>query len=305
MGAWSTLVRPFTLLPPAIGMASGALCAIGLGAVPETHDGWTIAWHLLLGAAMAATLNAASNVWNQIEDLRLDRVNKPARPLVTGAISVPAARRFAFALYALAIGLACLIRPAGVPELAIIVIPTAIITWAYSSPPLRLRRSWWGGPLAIAIPRGGLLKLAGWASVAPIAGHEEPWAIAGIFFLFVLGAGPTKDFGDMRGDGEGGCSSLPLRFGPRRAACIMAPFYVLPWLGFGLLPTLFPQDGLNTTAVLVVAGWLTARGLLTAFWLVRRAERLTDPARSRAEWINLYVLMMEAQIGTALVFFIR
>ena len=37
---------------------------------------------------MAATLNAASNVLNQVHDLDLDRINKPERPIPSGAVSI-------------------------------------------------------------------------------------------------------------------------------------------------------------------------------------------------------------------------
>ena len=42
---------------------------------------------VVLGSLCASFLNAASNALNQIYDLEIDRVNKPNRPLVTGALS--------------------------------------------------------------------------------------------------------------------------------------------------------------------------------------------------------------------------
>ena len=77
--------------------------------------------------------------------------------------------------------------------------------------------------------RGGLLKVAGWSFVASVA-IGEPWAIGGVFALFLLGATSTKDFSDMVGDREHGWITLPIRFGVARAARMMAPFFVLPWL---------------------------------------------------------------------------
>ncbi|HEX4568586.1 MAG TPA: hypothetical protein VH138_18270, partial [Vicinamibacterales bacterium] len=62
--------RPFTLLAPALGFASGA--ATAAGAFPRET------WHLrlvvypLIGLTMAAVLNAASNALNQIYDLEID-----------------------------------------------------------------------------------------------------------------------------------------------------------------------------------------------------------------------------------------
>ena len=50
-----------------------------------------------------ALLNAASNVLNQYYDIENDRLNKPDRPLVAGAISMRAGWWYAMALYAAAV----------------------------------------------------------------------------------------------------------------------------------------------------------------------------------------------------------
>ena len=83
-------------------------------------------------------------------------------------------------------------------------------------------------------PRGCLLKVAGWTLVAS-AFSAEPWAIGSIFGLFLLGATSTKDFSDVAGDRAGGCMTLPVKYGNRKAVAIISPFFVLPWL---LLPVL-------------------------------------------------------------------
>jgi len=79
--------RPFTLLPPALGVVSGAVTAWG---AHGTRDAVTLAAFLpvLWGALMAAVLNSASNAINQIYDLDIDRVNKPKRPLPSGALTM-------------------------------------------------------------------------------------------------------------------------------------------------------------------------------------------------------------------------
>ena len=83
--------------------------------------------------------------------------------------------------------------------------------------------------MTIAIPRGCLLKVAGWTLVAS-AFSAEPWAIGSIFGLFLLGATSTKDFSDAEGDRAGGCVTLPVKYGNRSAVAIISPFFVLPWL---------------------------------------------------------------------------
>ena len=78
-----------------------------------------------------------------------------------------------------------------------------------------------------------LLKVAGWSTVKTIVG-VEPWYIGAIFGLFLLGAASTKDFADIEGRPRRRLQdpAHPLR-GRRRAAWIIAPFFVLP---FFLIP---------------------------------------------------------------------
>ena len=311
------LLRPFTLLPPLLGMLSGAASALGAGRAEVDALRGTL--FVVCGALMAATLNGASNVLNQVHDLELDRVNKPERPLPAGELTVAAARRFARALYLVSIVLAFLILPAGFPEVGVIVLLTAGLTWAYSSPPLRLRSSWWAGPLVIAIPRGGLLKVAGWGTLAPVFSDREPWILGALFFLLILGAAPTKDFEDMEGDRRFGASSLPLRFGPRRAALLMAPFYVMPWIALAVLPRIDlvidehnridphridlvgrPLLSLAIGPATIAAVLLGGHGLVTAVLLVVRAGR--PGGLGRGAWRNLYLLMMEAQVALAVLY---
>ena len=79
-------------------MVSGALSAAGAGRA--TVSGARAVALVAVGSLMAATLNAASNVLNQVHDVALDRVNKPERPIPSGAVSVGAARKLALGLYA-------------------------------------------------------------------------------------------------------------------------------------------------------------------------------------------------------------
>ena len=80
--AFLELSRPFTLVAPALGFASGA--ATAAGAVPREVFSRDLVLFPLIGLTMAAVLNAASNALNQIYDLEIDRVNKPRRPLPSG-----------------------------------------------------------------------------------------------------------------------------------------------------------------------------------------------------------------------------
>ena len=68
-----------------------------------------------------------------------------------------------------------------------------------STPARRTKQRGIWANVTIAIPRGVLLKVAGWSCVKTVIG-VEPWFIGMIFGLFLLGASTTKDFADMPGD---------------------------------------------------------------------------------------------------------
>ena len=245
MRKYVTLARPFTLLPPLFGIISGSVCAWGSAHNPDPHRQLTasVVLTVVLGSLCASFLNAASNGINQIYDLEIDRINKPKRPLVTGEISMRDAWLFTWVMYVLAIVPTWLVvvypyttwgakflAPLPAHECFFIYIVGMIFTFIYSAPAFgRTKRHAIGANVTIAIPRGCLLKVAGWTMVAR-ALVAEPWFIGSIFMLFLLGAASTKDFSDIEGDRAGGCRTLPIRYGVKRAAYMIAPFFVFPWL---------------------------------------------------------------------------
>ena len=103
MKPYLALARPFTLLPPLLGIVSGAICAWGSAHNPDPSRAVTssVVMTIVLGSICAAFLNAANNALNQIYDLEIDRINKPRRPLVTGEVSGRGAWIFTWVTYAI------------------------------------------------------------------------------------------------------------------------------------------------------------------------------------------------------------
>src|SRR5215204_2700555 len=100
-GVLFELARPFTLVAPALGFASGA--ATAAGALPREVFSIDLLIFPLAGLCMAAVLNAASNALNQIYDLEIDRINKPRRPLPSSRLSLAEAWLFTAGGYAVAL----------------------------------------------------------------------------------------------------------------------------------------------------------------------------------------------------------
>ena len=295
--AYLDLARPFTLVAPALGFMSGALTAIG-AAPPEP---WSPALLVppLIGSAMAALLNAGNNALNQIYDLEIDRVNKPKRPLTSGRLTIAQAWRFTNATYALALVLAWLVAPGGRHECFVLVAIAVVFTYIYSVPPLRTKRLGIWANVTIAIPRGVLLKVAGWSSVKTIVG-VEPWYIGAIFGLFLLGATTTKDFADMEGDRRGGCRTLPIEYGVRRAAWMISPSFVVPWLMISIGAWRHVLTG-NVVLLHVLGVVMTVYGLYVLYLMLRRPEDLAVE-ENHVSWAHMYRMMFVAQIGFALAY---
>jgi 4-hydroxybenzoate polyprenyltransferase len=289
LGTLLELSRPFTLIAPVVGAGSGAVtaaCALG---VPLPVRG------VLLALASACCATGASNAWNQAFDAEIDRVNKPFRPIPSGRATERAAMRWGDAL-----ALAALLLGALVSVGFLVCVGVGVLgTWIYSAPPFRTKRLTWGALLTIAIPRGLLVPVAGWAVVGdPLV--VEPWALGAVVGLFVFGAAATKDFADVVGDRAHGCRTLPVVWGERRAALFIAPFL---WAPFVLYP-LFASVGLLSApriglAALALA--LSAFGLWTASLLLKDPSSLASE-KNHPAWRNMYLLLQASHVGVMVVY---
>jgi geranylgeranylglycerol-phosphate geranylgeranyltransferase len=315
------LTRPFTLLPPLIGILSGAVCAFGSAHNPDRRVTLSLIGMTLLGSLAAALLNAANNTLNQLTDLEVDRINKPERPLVTGEAQPREAWALTWALYALALVptwwivvpkesgfVARLLAPLPSHQCFFLFLAGFVFTLVYSLPSFgRTKARGLLANLTIAIPRGCLLKVAGWTLVASAA-SLEPWVIGALFGLFLFGASSTKDFSDAEGDRAGGCMTLPVKYGNRTAVKIISPFFVLPWL---LLPVLaYAPDPLVRGQRLMTgnAPLLAGLGVVLALWgaytvwlLARNPDELAT-TENHPSWTHMYLMMMVAQVGFAVAY---
>lgn len=280
-------LRPATLPAPVAGVVGGAVAASGgMPAQP---------WKLLLAVASAVLLTGASNGINQIADVETDRVNRPERPLPSGAMTWSAALRTVAALGVAALLLAAAVNPAYLACVAVTVPTTA----AYSLPPVRTKRIPLLANATIALPRGLLLVVAGWA-VGGGAGRLEAWVLGALMWAYVFGASTTKDFGDTEGDRATGCVTLPILWGARRAARFVWPFLVGP---FALYPAAaaagYLPGGPRPWAVL--GGVLAGLGLFAGLLLVRDPGPRPD-GRPHPAWGLMYLQLTLAHLGTGALF---
>ncbi len=289
------LGRPFTMVAPALGMVSGAICALGAEGAPAFAT--VMVWRMIGGALMASLLNTASNVLNQIADVEADRINKPDRPIPSGKVTVREAWVLSISSYASALVLAYVISPPDTYLACFLCAAiAAALTYVYSAPPFRTKRFGWWANLTIATPRGLFLRLAGWSLIrAPDT--PEAWFIAGVFFLFLLGAASTKDFADMKGDEADGCRTLPIIYGVEKTAWLISPSFVLPFL---MIP-IGVHTGIltgNPIALDILGVVLSVWGAYVVYLIVRKPEELAT-VENHISWAHMYLMMFVAQVGFA------
>lgn len=283
------LLRPFTLLAPFAGVfCSGLVAAAATGIAVEGA-----LLPIFIASLGAALLSGASNIFNQACDVEVDKINKPARPIPSERVSLKEAEWAAAGTYVFSLALAALVNA----YFFILAAFAAFLTILYSWHPVRLKNYGWVANGTIAVSRGLLLTVAGW-SVVSSPFSPVPWFIGSIFGLFLLGAASTKDFADIPGDSKYGTRTLPVIYGVEKAAWLIAPFLVFPFL---LIPA-GAYAGLLPPAALFLTS-LSPWGAYAAYLILREPKKLALEA-NHPSWIHMYLIMIFGYVGFAIAFLI-
>ncbi len=287
MGAFVELIRPFTLLAPLFGGIAASVLALAA----QDFEGFSWAT-LIYGVATLMLLNAASNCMNAAYDAHIDRINKPYRPIPRGLVTRDEASSLAFVLYFLALFRAILISV----EFFILVFLIMFITLYYSMPPVRFKKRLWVSNISIAFARGLLGFVAAW-TIFGDPSDPTPWVIGGILFIYLVGATTSKDFTDEKGDAKFGMRTLPVVYGPKRAALITGPFFILPFI---LIPIGVLRghliDACNYLLVLIV--W----GIYVMVLLQNHATEKDPNFENSPVWKHMYLMLFALQLGFAAVY---
>lgn len=238
----------------------------------------------LLGIVLAGPMVCAtSQAVNDWFDRHVDAINEPDRPIPSGRLPGRWGLYVATAWTALSLAVGALLGPWGFGATVL----GLALAWAYSAPPLRLKRDGWIGNSAVAVCYEGLPWITGAAVMGVAMPDARILTLAAMFSFGAHGIMTLNDFKSVDGDRLMGIRSLPARLGIERAARVACAFMIAPQL---LVVALLWHWDLATAALCVGA-------LLVAQLALMR--RLLRQPRALAPWYNatgttLYVLGMLA-----------
>ncbi|MEO0769867.1 MAG: homogentisate phytyltransferase [Cyanobacteria bacterium J06649_4] len=274
--------RPHTIVGTSF--STVALLAIALAALSESLDlqgafsSWLIAWIACL----------CGNVYivglNQVEDIAIDRINKPHLPIASGEFS----KRHAQGLVALmgvgAIALAIISQNI---YLMLTVGLSLIIGTAYSLPPIRLKRHPFWASMCILVVRGAIVNLGLYLYFATELGlgagvPARVWALTLFVLVFSFAIAIFKDIPDLEGDRQFNISTYTLQLGQKKVFNLAR--WVLTVCYGGLIVSGPFLAGVNAPFLIATHGL----GILCFWWLSRRVDLDPTPIKKDISYPNFY-----------------
>jgi homogentisate phytyltransferase/homogentisate geranylgeranyltransferase len=217
----------------------------------------------------------AGNVYivglNQIEDVEIDRINKPKLPVPAGMLSLPAARIIVAISGVLSVGLALI---QGVFLILVILISLFLGT-LYSLPPVRLKRYSFLAAFSIITVRGLVINLGIYLYFIDLLTHQlhipsKIWALTAFIFGFSLMIAWFKDIPDVEGDRQFKIITFAVRLGQKELFHIGKVFLSILYLGL-ILAGIFFISGVNKPFFMLIHVLLLSAFLYTS--------RRVDPSR--------------------------
>jgi len=202
------LLKPITWFPPMWAFSCGVVSS-----GKSLTDNWVlIVWGVLLAGPLVCASSQAVNDWF---DRHVDAINEPNRPIPSGRMPGRWGFYIAVLWTLLSIFWAWPLGPWGFAATAL----GLLLSWAYSTPPIRLKNNGWWGNSACALSYEGLAWVTG---AAVMLGGEMPSEKAIVLaLLYSFGAHgimTLNDFKAVEGDAQMGVRSLPVQLGVTKAA---------------------------------------------------------------------------------------
>jgi chlorophyll synthase len=202
------LLKPITWFPPMWAFSCGVVSS-----GKSLTDNWIlIIWGVLLAGPLVCASSQAVNDWF---DRHVDAINEPNRPIPSGRMPGRWGFYIAVLWTLLSIFWAWPLGPWGFAATAL----GLLLSWAYSTPPIRLKNNGWWGNSACALSYEGLAWVTG---AAVMLGGEMPShnaiVLALLYSFGAHGIMTLNDFKAVEGDAQMGVRSLPVQLGVTKAA---------------------------------------------------------------------------------------
>ncbi|NJM96439.1 MAG: homogentisate phytyltransferase [Phormidesmis sp. RL_2_1] len=188
------------------------------GALPEP-----LTWGHIIAAWLVAWIAClCGNVYivglNQVEDIAIDRINKPHLPIASGEFTKAHAQKLVWLTGVSAIALAVISQNT---YLMLTIGSSLLIGTAYSLPPIRLKRHPFWASVCILVVRGAIVNLGLYLYFVTQLGLSpnvpaRVWALTLFVLVFSFVIAIFKDIPDIEGDRQFNISTYTLRLGRKK-----------------------------------------------------------------------------------------
>jgi chlorophyll synthase len=259
LSAVKELFKPITWFPPMWAFCCGVVASgVALGA-----NWWMVVVGVLLAGPLVCATSQAVNDWF---DRHVDAINEPQRPIPSGRMPGRWGLYIAVLWTCVSLLVATQLGPWGFGAAVL----GLVLAWAYSAPPVRLKRNGWWGNAACGLSYEGLAWVTG---AAVMAGGAMPashsLALALLYSAGAHGIMTLNDFKSIEGDRQMGVGSLPVKLGVDGAALTACVMMALPQVVVIVMLVNWqaPYHALG------VVGLLIAQGVLMVWFLRKPVER--------------------------------
>ncbi|PSB20264.1 homogentisate phytyltransferase [filamentous cyanobacterium Phorm 46] len=218
---------------------------------------------------------------NQLEDVEIDKINKPYLPIASGAFSRKTGELIVIATGIIAVLTAVLQGPFLLATVGV----SLVIGTAYSLPPIRLKRFPFWAALCIFTVRGAIVNLglflhfnwvlglgkaksafSGWSwDSASLAIPAEVWVLTVFVIVFTFAIAIFKDIPDMEGDKQYNITTFTIELGKPAVFNLSRWVLTACYLGATLAGVVALS---NVNLVFLAVAHFVALGLMW-FWSVK------------------------------------
>jgi len=253
------LLKPITWFPPMWAYACGVVSS-GAPILPSARVAIT---GILLAGPLVCAMSQAINDWH---DRFVDAINEPNRPIPSGRVP----GRWGLYVAGIWTLLSLMVAATLGRWVMIAAVVGLLLAWAYSAPPLRLKRNGWLGNAACGLSYESLAWITGAAAMLGGALPSAPTVtLALLYGVGAHGIMTLNDFKSIKGDAQMGVNSVPVLLGPRRAALAASVIMAAPQV---VVIGLLLAWGQPIPAALVGA-FLLGQGMMMAKFVAAPVEK--------------------------------